>query len=86
MLAGVVNGILTVAFGLPAFIATLGMFYIARGLASWLVAGKQLTGFSEGYNLIGRKISDILAYFDMPPPAGHRSARLPTSSACRRCG
>ena len=41
---------------LPAFIATLGMFYIARGVASWLVAGQQLTGFSERYNLIGRKV------------------------------
>ena len=45
--AGVVNGLLTVGFGLPAFIATLGMFYIARGLAAWLVAGQQLTGFPE---------------------------------------
>ena len=29
--AGVVNGLLTVGFGLPSFIATLGMYYIARG-------------------------------------------------------
>ena len=38
--AGVVNGVLTVGFGLPAFIATLGMFYMARGLASWIVSGQ----------------------------------------------
>jgi ribose transport system permease protein len=68
--AGVVNGLLTVALGLPAFIATLGMFYIARGAASWLVAGQQLTGFREQYNLIGRKIGDILAFFGIPRPAG----------------
>jgi ribose transport system permease protein len=72
--AGAVNGILTVAFGMPAFIATLGMFYIARGAASWLVAGKQLTGFNEGYNLIGRKVDDILAYFNIPTPEGFLGA------------
>lgn len=58
--AGVVNALLTVGFGLPAFIATLGMFYIARGLAAWIVAGQQLTGFPESFNLMGRKIVDIL--------------------------
>ena len=43
LLAGCVNGLLaTVRFCLPAFVATLGMFYIARGLAAWLVAGRQL--------------------------------------------
>ena len=68
--AGTFNGIMTVAFRLPAFIATLGMFYIARGLASWLVAGQQLTGFTERYNLIGRKVGDILAYFSVPRPSG----------------
>jgi len=55
---------------LPAFIATLGMFYIARGAASWVVAGQQLTGFKEQYNLIGRKIGDILAYYGLARPEG----------------
>ena len=68
--AGVVNGLLTVGFGLPAFIATLGMYYIARGLAAWIVAGQQLTGFPEKFNLFGRKIADILAYFDVQLPVG----------------
>ena len=31
LLAGAVNAMVTVGLGLPAFIATLGMFYIARG-------------------------------------------------------
>ena len=70
LLAGVVNGILTVALGLPAFIATLGMFYMARGAASWIVAGQQLTGFKEQYNLIGRKIGDILTYYGVPRADG----------------
>ena len=54
----------------PSFIATLGMFYIARGVASWLVSGQQLTGWTEGYNVIGRKVGDILAYFGIPHPGG----------------
>jgi ribose transport system permease protein len=69
-LAGAINALVTVGFGLPAFIATLGMFYIARGVAAWIVAGKQLTGWPEGFNLIGRKIDDILAYFGISPPSG----------------
>ena len=58
--AGVVNGLLTVRFGLPAFVATLGMFYIARGLAAWIVSGQQLFGFPENFNLIGRKLIESL--------------------------
>ena len=54
--AGLVNAVVTVGFKLPAFIATLGMFYIARGLAAWFVAGQQLTGWPESYNLLGRKV------------------------------
>ncbi len=69
-LAGTVNGLLTVGFGLPAFIATLGMYYIARGLASWIVAGQQLTGFPEQFNLFGRKLIDILTYFRVNIPEG----------------
>ena len=63
MCAGFVNAVVTVGFKLPAFIATLGMFYIARGLAAWFVAGQQLTGWPEGYNLLGRKLNDILLHY-----------------------
>ncbi len=63
MAAGLVNAVVTVGFRLPAFIATLGMFYIARGLAAWFVAGQQLTGWAEKFNLLGRKVGDVLAYF-----------------------
>jgi ribose transport system permease protein len=70
MLAGAINGALTVWLGLPAFISTLGMFYIARGVASWLVSGQQLTGWTESYNLIGRKVGDILEYLNIPHPTG----------------
>ena len=70
MCAGLVNAVVTVGFKLPAFIATLGMFYIARGLAAWFVAGQQLTGWPEGYNLLGRKINDILLHFRISLPDG----------------
>ena len=62
--------VVTVGFKLPAFIATLGMFYIARGLAAWFVAGQQLTGWPEGYNLLGRKVNDILLHFRISLPDG----------------
>jgi ribose transport system permease protein len=68
--AGALNALVTVGFGLPAFIATLGMFYTARGLAAWLVAGQQLTGWTEGFNLLGRKVGDIFSYLDLPPLPG----------------
>ncbi|RWM80378.1 MAG: ABC transporter permease [Mesorhizobium sp.] len=70
MCAGLVNAIVTVGFKLPAFIATLGMFYIARGLAAWFVAGQQLTGWPEGYNLLGRKVNDILLHYRISLPDG----------------
>ncbi|KSV83101.1 ABC transporter permease [Sinorhizobium sp. GL28] len=70
MAAGLVNASVTVSFKLPAFIATLGMFYIARGLAAWFVAGQQLTGWPESYNLLGRKANDVLLYFGFSLPPG----------------
>lgn len=68
--AGLVNAVITVGFKLPAFIATLGMFYIARGLAAWFVAGQQLTGWPEGYNLLGRKVNDVFLHFGVSLPPG----------------
>ncbi|TBY11794.1 ABC transporter permease [Rhizobium laguerreae] len=70
MAAGAVNAMVVVGFKLPAFIATLGMFYIARGLAAWFVAGQQLTGWSEGYNLLGHKVNDVLLHFGLALPPG----------------
>ncbi len=69
-LAGVCNGMLTTKARLPAFVATLGMFYMARGIAAWFVAGRQLSQFPESYNLIGRKFVEVLAYWGMEPPPG----------------
>jgi ribose transport system permease protein len=68
--AGMVNALVTVRFGLPAFVATLGMFYTARGIAAWLVSGRELFGFPESFNLIGRKLIEALRYFDVAPALG----------------
>ena len=54
-----INGWLTAYVGLPAFIATLGTFYWARGIGSSIVAGTQLNGFPESFNLIGRSLYRI---------------------------
>ena len=70
VLAASINALVTLGFGLPSFIATLGMFYIARGVAAWIVSGQQLTGWSEGFNLIGRKVGDILDFAGIAPPGG----------------
>lgn len=67
--AGAVNGLLATRARLPAFVATLGMFYIARGIAAWMVAGRQLSGFPEGFNLIGRKLIEPLREYGLQPPA-----------------
>jgi ribose transport system permease protein len=69
-LAGAVNALVTVRFGLPAFVATLGMFYTARGISAWIVSGRELFGFPERYNLIGRKLIEALRYFHIAPTEG----------------
>jgi ribose transport system permease protein len=72
--AGLVNALLTVGFGLSAFVSTLGMFYIARGVAAWIVTGQQLTGFPESFNLLGRKLVDIFRFWGIELPPGIVSA------------
>src|SRR5579863_3829335 len=70
MLAGAINGWLTAYVGLPAFIATLGTFYWARGVGSSIVAGTQLNGFPESFNLIGRNFYELLDVLGIAPTAG----------------
>ena len=70
VVAGVINGWLTAYVGLPAFIATLGTFYWARGLGSSIVAGTQLNGFPESYNLIGRNLYELLDVMGLAPTGG----------------
>ena len=68
--AGAINGFLSTKARLPAFVATLGMFYMARGVAAWLVAGRQLSQFPESYNLVGRKIIESLRVWGIAPADG----------------
>jgi ribose transport system permease protein len=68
--AGLINALVTVRFGLPAFVATLGMFYTARGIAAWIVSGRELFGFPEDFNLIGRKLIEALRYLGIAPAPG----------------
>ncbi|HEY0240030.1 MAG TPA: ABC transporter permease [Friedmanniella sp.] len=48
-LAGVVNGLMVSYGRLPAFIATLAMMSVARGLALVLLQGKPLSGYPDGF-------------------------------------
>ena len=70
VVAGVINGWLTAYVGLPAFIATLGTFYWARGIGSSIVAGTQLNGFPELFNLIGRNLYELLDVIGFAPTGG----------------
>jgi ribose transport system permease protein len=74
VLAGAINGWLTAYVGLPAFIATLGTFYWARGIGSSIVAGTQLNGFPESYNLIGRSLFELLDTLGIAPAHGWQLA------------
>src|SRR3954465_651565 len=47
--AGMVNGLMTTKAKLPAFIATLAMFSVARGLANVITDGQQIVGFPESF-------------------------------------
>lgn len=69
-LCGMVSGLLVVRFRLPAFVATLGLFYIARGLGAWLVAGRQLSGFPAEFNVIGRSLFELLDTLGAAPDGG----------------
>lgn len=68
--AGAINGWLVTVFKLPAFVATLGMFYMARGVSAWLVAGRQLSEFPAEFNLLGRKLIELLRAWGIVPPPG----------------
>jgi ribose transport system permease protein len=48
---GWIAGILITRFNVPAFIATLAMMSIARGLANMITNGQQLTGFPPWFNM-----------------------------------
>ncbi|MBM3845917.1 MAG: ABC transporter permease [Verrucomicrobia bacterium] len=54
MLAGLINGVISVRLGIPAFIATLGMLYIARGFNYLLCQGYPIYPIPEPLKNFGR--------------------------------
>ena len=57
-LAGLVNGILVNYAKIPAFIVTLGMLYVARGLVSFATGGRPIAPLPPEFNALGQ--GDIL--------------------------
>jgi inositol transport system permease protein len=53
-LAGFVNGFLIARFRIAPFIATLGMFTAARGLALIYSNGRPISKLEDGYNFLGQ--------------------------------
>jgi ribose transport system permease protein len=51
---GIFNGIGVAWLNIPPFIVTLGMLSVARGLATVLTSGWELTGLPDGYIAIGQ--------------------------------
>lgn len=49
--AGAISGLLITEFRVPAFIATLAMMSIARGLANMITNGSQIIGFPVWFNM-----------------------------------
>jgi ribose transport system permease protein len=54
LIAGLINGIIAVRFGIPAFITTLGMLYIARGVNYLLCKGYPIYPIPESLKAFGR--------------------------------
>jgi ribose transport system permease protein len=50
--AGAVSGLLITVFRVPAFIATLAMMSVARGLANMITDGQQIVGFPSWFSLL----------------------------------
>lgn len=61
---GLIAGILITRFNVPAFIATLAMMSIARGLANMITNGSQIIGFPAWFNMSA--IVRMAGYFTMP--------------------
>lgn len=53
LVIGLLNGFIVNRFGLPAFIATMGTQYIARGFCNVVTEGESITGFPESFNALG---------------------------------
>ncbi len=50
---GLLNGLLVALIGLPAFIATYGMLWVAQGFAQVFMKGEIISGFPAGFRFLG---------------------------------
>jgi len=57
---GLVNGVITAVGGLPAFVSTLGMLAVAKGLALGITGGSTISGFPSEFLFIGQGVVWIL--------------------------
>jgi simple sugar transport system permease protein len=64
---GLVNGLVTTIFGIPSFIATLGMFFVLEGLNNLLISGHQLIMFnpSIAMSALGGRIDGTPFYMPL---------------------
>lgn len=53
LLLGLFNGLMVTRFRIPPFVATLGMFMVARGLAMLYTGGFPITRLGEAFAVIG---------------------------------
>ncbi len=64
--AGIINGSLIAATGIPPFIATLGMMVCARGLAKWYTTGQPVALLTPEFTWLGK--SYFILGFPLPLP------------------
>jgi len=59
-LIGFINGNFIARAKIPPFIATLGMFLIARGIAQWWTRGNPISFPTEGYAWLGKGMNPVI--------------------------
>ena len=63
IVVGIINGYLVGFMGLPAFIVTLGMQLMLRGLVTIISGGFPVTGLPESFTVVGTSV-----WFGVPSP------------------
>lgn len=59
-IVGLINGLIITKLSIPPLITTLGMQYIVRGIINVMTHGSAVTGFPEGFKILGGgKIGDV---------------------------
>jgi len=61
-LAGLVNGSLIAATGIPPFIATLGVMVTARGFAKWYTRGQPVSMLTDAFAALGSGVVPVVIF------------------------